>query len=192
MEESQDDFADVFSVLYLTSRSIDDALAESVSGEIFLYIATCELEEEAGDSRSREKSHVCLSADASIWLLLAGKKATQSSASSQQAVCKWGAGKPSRRTRGSCKCPVGPSCPRFLLFLAYVGGGVTSTAYLRRQFLIVALLDRPIKAFSPRSPRNEVGAQPSVARWQHASSTSNPILLPVSACWANERENLSG
>lgn len=42
LEASTDDFADVFEVYYLTSRSFDDALEESVSGEIFLYVATCE------------------------------------------------------------------------------------------------------------------------------------------------------
>ncbi|CAM9710197.1 unnamed protein product, partial [Ectocarpus sp. 4 AP-2014] len=40
LEASTDDFADVFQLFYLTSRSFDDALEESVSGEIFLYIAT--------------------------------------------------------------------------------------------------------------------------------------------------------
>ncbi|CAM9869255.1 unnamed protein product, partial [Ectocarpus sp. 12 AP-2014] len=39
LEASTDDFADVFEVFYLTSRSFDDALEESVSSEIFLYIA---------------------------------------------------------------------------------------------------------------------------------------------------------
>lgn len=43
MEERQDDF-DALNVFYITSRSIDDALEESVSGEIFLFITTCELE----------------------------------------------------------------------------------------------------------------------------------------------------
>lgn len=42
MDERQHDFADVMNVLYLTSRSTDDALAESVSGEMFLFITTCE------------------------------------------------------------------------------------------------------------------------------------------------------
>ncbi|CAM9503125.1 unnamed protein product, partial [Ectocarpus sp. 13 AM-2016] len=40
LEASTDDFADVFEVFYVTSRSFDDALEESVSGEIFLYVAT--------------------------------------------------------------------------------------------------------------------------------------------------------
>lgn len=42
MEDVQDDFPNVLNVFYLTSRSTDDALAESVSGEIFLFITTCE------------------------------------------------------------------------------------------------------------------------------------------------------
>ncbi len=42
MEESAPDFAGVLSVFYLTSRSVEDALDESVSGEAFLYVATCE------------------------------------------------------------------------------------------------------------------------------------------------------
>ncbi|CAM9170392.1 unnamed protein product, partial [Ectocarpus sp. 8 AP-2014] len=39
MVEATDDF-DVVDVYYFTSRSIDDALAESVSGEIYLFITT--------------------------------------------------------------------------------------------------------------------------------------------------------
>lgn len=42
MEEEAPRFADVLNVFYLTSRSIDDALAESITGEIVLFIATCE------------------------------------------------------------------------------------------------------------------------------------------------------
>ena len=42
MEDLNGDFADVVSVLYLTSRSLDDAFDESISGEIFLFAATCE------------------------------------------------------------------------------------------------------------------------------------------------------
>lgn len=42
MEEVAPDFAGTLNVFYLTSRSIDDALIESVAGEIMLYIATCE------------------------------------------------------------------------------------------------------------------------------------------------------
>ncbi|CAM9459401.1 unnamed protein product [Scytosiphon promiscuus] len=42
MEEAQEDYANVLNVFYLTSRSTDDALEESVSGEIFLFITTCE------------------------------------------------------------------------------------------------------------------------------------------------------
>lgn len=29
-------------IVYFTSRSLDDALSESVAGEIFLFVATCE------------------------------------------------------------------------------------------------------------------------------------------------------
>lgn len=47
MEEKQDDFADVLNVFYLTSRSTDDALEESLSGELFLFVVTCELMERA-------------------------------------------------------------------------------------------------------------------------------------------------
>lgn len=52
IEEWQEDFQDamagevdnydIFTLNYLTDRSIDDALAESLSGEIFLFITTCE------------------------------------------------------------------------------------------------------------------------------------------------------
>lgn len=52
IEEWQEDFqdamagevdnADLFNLYYFTERSIDDALAESLSGEIFLFITTCE------------------------------------------------------------------------------------------------------------------------------------------------------
>lgn len=41
MDEAADDF-DVLDVFYLTSRSTDDALNESVTGEMFLFITTCE------------------------------------------------------------------------------------------------------------------------------------------------------
>lgn len=40
MEDVTEDF-DVVDLYYLTSRSIDDALEESVTGEIFLFITTC-------------------------------------------------------------------------------------------------------------------------------------------------------
>ncbi|CAM9459542.1 unnamed protein product, partial [Scytosiphon promiscuus] len=40
MEERQDDFADVVDVFYITSRSTDDALAEAVAGELFLFVLT--------------------------------------------------------------------------------------------------------------------------------------------------------
>lgn len=42
MEDKAESYSSIFTVLYLTGRSIDDALAESVSGEIYLFIATCE------------------------------------------------------------------------------------------------------------------------------------------------------
>lgn len=42
MEETAPDFAGTMNVLYLTTRSIEDALAESVTGEIGLFIGTCE------------------------------------------------------------------------------------------------------------------------------------------------------
>ncbi|CBJ26534.1 conserved unknown protein [Ectocarpus siliculosus] len=41
MDEAANNF-DVFDVFYLTSRSTDDALNESVTGEMFLFIITCE------------------------------------------------------------------------------------------------------------------------------------------------------
>lgn len=34
---------DVFNIKYLTARSISDALNESLSGELFLFVITCEL-----------------------------------------------------------------------------------------------------------------------------------------------------
>eukprot|EP00752_Nemacystus_decipiens_P008590 g7670.t1 len=40
MEEAAPDFADTVNVFYITSRSIDDALAESIGGEIVLFVAT--------------------------------------------------------------------------------------------------------------------------------------------------------
>lgn len=40
MDEVSDDF-DVFGVYYVTSRSTDDALSESVSGEIYLFMIAC-------------------------------------------------------------------------------------------------------------------------------------------------------
>ena len=42
MEESVADFAGVLSVAYITSRSTDDGLNESVNGETFLFVITCE------------------------------------------------------------------------------------------------------------------------------------------------------
>lgn len=40
--EEESDADDVYNIQYLTARSIDDALDESISGEISLFIATCE------------------------------------------------------------------------------------------------------------------------------------------------------
>lgn len=40
--EAEVDNIDVFNVKYMTGRSIDDALEESISGETFLFIVTCE------------------------------------------------------------------------------------------------------------------------------------------------------
>ncbi|CAM9850692.1 unnamed protein product, partial [Ectocarpus sp. 12 AP-2014] len=42
MDAASDDF-DVFGVFYLTSRSTDDAISESVSGEIYLFVIACVL-----------------------------------------------------------------------------------------------------------------------------------------------------
>ena len=42
LEGEVDSYASVVNVKYPTSRSIDDALGESVGGEIPLFIATCE------------------------------------------------------------------------------------------------------------------------------------------------------
>lgn len=43
MEKAALDFAGVLNVFYLTTRSIEDGLEESVGGEIALFVATCEL-----------------------------------------------------------------------------------------------------------------------------------------------------
>lgn len=40
--EVEDMEAEGVDMVYFTSRSLDDALAESVAGEIFLFVATCE------------------------------------------------------------------------------------------------------------------------------------------------------
>ena len=40
--DAEVDGIDIFRVEYITGRSIDDALDESLSGEIFLFIVTCE------------------------------------------------------------------------------------------------------------------------------------------------------
>ena len=42
VEEAATDFAGVLNVFYLTSRSIEDGLAESIIGEMRLFTATCE------------------------------------------------------------------------------------------------------------------------------------------------------
>lgn len=42
VEEAAPDFAGTLNVFYITSRSIDDALEESITGEIMLFVATCE------------------------------------------------------------------------------------------------------------------------------------------------------
>lgn len=39
--DDADSYSDTFTVVYFTGRSIDDALEESVTGEIFLFITTC-------------------------------------------------------------------------------------------------------------------------------------------------------
>lgn len=49
--EAEAENMDVFNIHYLTSRSIDDALEESVSGEIFLFITTCELKGQRKDTQ---------------------------------------------------------------------------------------------------------------------------------------------
>lgn len=41
MEEAATDFTGVLNVFYLTSRSIQDGLAESIVGEMPLFTATC-------------------------------------------------------------------------------------------------------------------------------------------------------
>lgn len=41
LEEEAGMNGDTFNVVYRTGRSIDDALAESISGEIILFAATC-------------------------------------------------------------------------------------------------------------------------------------------------------
>lgn len=51
--EAEADTYSVFNVLYLTGRSIDDALEESVSGELFLFITTCELRDESKNGMRR-------------------------------------------------------------------------------------------------------------------------------------------
>ena len=42
MEEAAISFHDIFNVKYLTGRSLSDALNESLSGELFLFVITCE------------------------------------------------------------------------------------------------------------------------------------------------------
>lgn len=41
MADEVETHADTIDLTYLTGRSIDDALAESLSGEIFLFVITC-------------------------------------------------------------------------------------------------------------------------------------------------------
>lgn len=41
MEDEADEYESFFGITYITSRSIDDALEESVSGEISLFVTTC-------------------------------------------------------------------------------------------------------------------------------------------------------
>lgn len=41
MDDEVDNYKDTFTLVYLTGRSIDDALEESVTGEVFLFIITC-------------------------------------------------------------------------------------------------------------------------------------------------------
>lgn len=43
MEDRASDFSGTLNVFYITSRSIDDALGESIGGEIILFVITCEL-----------------------------------------------------------------------------------------------------------------------------------------------------
>ena len=42
IEAEQDNYGDL-NIEYMTGRSLDDGLEESVSGEIFLFVATCML-----------------------------------------------------------------------------------------------------------------------------------------------------
>lgn len=41
MESEAESYGSVFTIVYLAQRSFDDALAESVTGEIFLFVTTC-------------------------------------------------------------------------------------------------------------------------------------------------------
>ena len=43
MKEQAEEYNSIFGIAYITGRSIDDALNESISGEIFLFVATCAL-----------------------------------------------------------------------------------------------------------------------------------------------------
>ncbi|CAM9472819.1 unnamed protein product [Ascophyllum nodosum] len=43
MKEQAEEYNSIFGIEYITGRSIDDALNESISGEIFLFVATCAL-----------------------------------------------------------------------------------------------------------------------------------------------------
>lgn len=42
MEEAAPDFAGTLNVFYITSRSTDDGIEASITGEIGLFVATCE------------------------------------------------------------------------------------------------------------------------------------------------------
>ena len=41
MSEREEEFASIFGIKYITGRSIQEALEESVSGETFLFVTTC-------------------------------------------------------------------------------------------------------------------------------------------------------
>lgn len=41
MDDLGDEYDSIFEVEYITSRSIDDAFEESITGEIPLFVATC-------------------------------------------------------------------------------------------------------------------------------------------------------
>ena len=41
MKDQEDEYESTIGIEYITSRSIEDALTESVSGESFLFVTTC-------------------------------------------------------------------------------------------------------------------------------------------------------